>query len=154
VTLHVHGVNKCHCKLFVFLSAVCLIYFQVTDLLSSPLTQALSSFSGSEVLIFGTSLNHWHNNKCFWESRSNMGVFYRQYKHQLVSCATGKRRQLDPLRRWAGPVSRWTPFAHRKSKRFESADFLVRSDSVCSICQRLTESISIAYRFIRRSNSL
>ena len=37
---------------FLFLSAVCPIYF--TDLLSSPLT--LSSFSGSEVLVYGTTI--------------------------------------------------------------------------------------------------
>jgi hypothetical protein len=37
---------------FLFLSVVCPVYF--TDLLSSPLT--LSSFSGSEVLVYGTSI--------------------------------------------------------------------------------------------------
>ena len=37
---------------FLFLSTVCPVYF--TDLISSPLT--LSSFSGSEVLVYGTTI--------------------------------------------------------------------------------------------------
>ena len=95
-----------------------------------------------------------HNNKCFWDPRSNLGVFYRQYQHRFVICAVDKWKQLDPLRRWARQVSRWTPFTHRESKGFESTNVLVRSDSVCSICQRLTKSISSAYRLKRLSNSV
>jgi hypothetical protein len=56
-----HGVNvSASCtdnvsatvQAYIFLSAVCLIY--LTDLLSSPLT--LSSVSGSEVVVYGTSI--------------------------------------------------------------------------------------------------
>ena len=96
-----------------------------------------------------------YNNKCFWDPRSNLGVFSRQCQHRLVSCVIGSNQlELDSLWRLAGPVSRWIPFAHCESKRFESANFFVWSDSVCSICQRLAKSITSAHRFNRLSNSV
>ena len=127
---------------FLFLSAVSPIYF--TDLLSSPLT--LSSFSGSEVLVYGTTITTnasgsqdptWEcfidNTSIGWSPAPPMSV------NNWILCGGGPGQ---------------FQVAHRESKRFESANFLVRSDSICSICQRLTKSIAIAYRFIRCSNSL
>ena len=104
-------------------------------LLSIPLT--LSSFFRNGNLC----LRDKHNDKCFWDARSNLGMFYRQYQHRLVYCAVVKWKQLDHV--WQYPVTRWTPCAHRESKRFESANFLVRSDSVQFSFQR---NVS-AYRF-------
>ena len=95
-----------------------------------------------------------HNNKCFWNPRSNLGVFYRQYQHRLVPCAADKWKQLDSLWQWSGSVSRWIPYNHRESKCFESANILVRSYSVCSISWRLNKSITSAYRFKRLSHSV
>ena len=132
-------------QIFLSLLTVRPVYF--TDLLSNP--HSIDGFR-----IGSPCLRDKHNNKYFWDPRPSLGVFYRQYQHRWFFWAIDKRKQLDPLRRWAEPVPRWTPFAHRESKCFESANFLVRSDSVCSICQRLTKSTPSAHRFKRLINSV
>jgi hypothetical protein len=138
---------------FLLFSAVCSVCF--FNLLSSAPTSIVVSRIGSRCL---RDSSKFFCNKCFSDPRSTLGVFYRQYRYHLVSPANGwYSKQLGPLWRWPAPgdpVSRRTPFAHRHGeyKRFESANVLVRSDSVCSISQCFTKPINYAHRFKRLSN--
>ena len=130
---------------FLSISSVCPVYFT-----GFWFTIIEPSHSIAVFRIGSHSLRDKQYNKFFWDPRSNLGVFYRQYQHRFVSsqqCGIEfqwNRTQLDPLWCWPDPVTRWTPFTHRERKCFDT-NFLVRSNSVCSIGQRLTKSIISAY---------
>ena len=117
----------------------------------SGMSRLLICFWALSLVVFRIGshcLRDKHNNKCFWDPRSNLGMFYWQYQHRLVYCAIVKWKQLDLVFQY--PVTRWTPYAHRECKRFESANFLVRSDPVQFSFQR---NVS-AYRFKQPRNKV
>ena len=125
-------------QIFLFLSAVYPVYWFAFEPSHSIVVFRIGCFC----------LRDKHNNKCFWDPRSNLGMFYRQYQHRLVYCAIVEWKQLDHV--WQYPVTKWTPCAHRESKRFESANFLVRSDSVQFSFQRNAST----YRFKKLGNTV
>ena len=134
---------------FLLISAVLPVYF--ADLLSSFLTLWYVVFR-----IGSHCLRDKHNRFIINDPKSKLGVFYRQKEHRIVSSQLCRNRrkwkQLDPLWCWPLPNTRWTPFTHRERNCCRWGNLLVRSDPVCSICQRLTKSITSLYRFKRLSN--
>ena len=77
----------------------------------SGMSRLLICFSSPLSLIVFRNGSHClrdkYNDKCFWNARSNLGMFCRQYQHRLGYCPIASSKQLDHLFQY--PVTRWTP---------------------------------------------